>query len=63
LRILRALDKPITLDGWVGRMLQDKTTGEAVEDVNVESEFSDLDLQLYSDLEEESDEESNEFRD
>ena len=38
-------------------------TGEAVEDVDVESEFSDLDLQLYSDLEEKSDEEFNEFRD
>ena len=63
LRILRALDKPITLDDWIGRVSQNKITDKTAEEIDVESEFSDLDLQLYSDLEEELDKESNEFQD
>jgi len=63
LRILRALDKPITLDDWVGRVSQNKITDKTAEEIDVEFEFSDLDLQLYLDLEEELDKESNEFQD
>ncbi|CAB5171983.1 unnamed protein product [Rhizophagus irregularis] len=68
LRILRSLEKPLTIEGWVEKVLQKKAIREAAkgnneQEIDVESDFSDLDFQSYSDLEELLDEELNEFQD
>ena len=67
LRILRSLEKPLTLEGWVEKVLRKKAKRDAdknnnKQEINVESDFSDLDFQSYSDLEELLDEEL-EFQD
>jgi hypothetical protein len=64
LRILRAIEKPTILDGWVEKVLRNKAIEAAEKDNEqevVESDFSDLDFQSYSDLEELLDEELDEF--
>ncbi|CAB4487135.1 unnamed protein product [Rhizophagus irregularis] len=68
LQILRSLEKPLTIEGWVEKVLQKKAIREAAkgnneQEIDVESDFSDLDFQSYSDLEELLDEELNEFQD
>ena len=67
LRMLRAIDKPVTLKGWVDKILQNKAIEEAAgrnnneQEIDVdESDFSDLD---YSDIEELLDGELGEFQD
>ena len=64
LRILRAIEKPTTLEGWVEKVLQKRALKEAAEgnneqEIDVESDFSDL--EYYSDLEELLGEELDEF--
>ncbi|GES95322.1 zinc finger BED domain-containing protein 1-like [Rhizophagus clarus] len=54
--------------GWVDKVLRNKPIDEAADGdneqkVDVESDFSDLNFQLYSDIEELSSEELNEFQD
>jgi hypothetical protein len=66
LRILRSLEKPLTIEGWVEKVLQKKAMSEAAkgnneQETDVESDFSDLNFQSYSDLEGSLDEELNEF--
>ncbi|PKC61852.1 hypothetical protein RhiirA1_398094 [Rhizophagus irregularis] len=68
LQILRSLEKPLTIEGWVEKVLQKKAIREAAkgnneQEIDVESDFSDLDFQSYSDLEGLLDEELNEFQD
>ncbi|CAB5326181.1 unnamed protein product [Rhizophagus irregularis] len=63
-----AAKKPLTIEGWVEKVLQKKAIREAAkgnneQEIDVESDFSDLDFQSYSDLEELLDEELNEFQD
>ncbi|GBB92995.1 hypothetical protein RclHR1_20980004 [Rhizophagus clarus] len=63
-----AHNKPVTLKGWVDKVLRNKPIDEAADGdneqkVDVESDFSDLNFQLYSDIEELSSEELNEFQD
>jgi hypothetical protein len=58
LRILRAIGKPITLKGWVDKVLRNRAIEETAEGNNrqevniIESDFSDLDFQSYSDIDE-----------
>ncbi|CAB4385251.1 unnamed protein product [Rhizophagus irregularis] len=64
----RYREKPLTIEGWVEKVLQKKAIREAAkgnneQEIDVESDFSDLDFQSYSDLEELLDEELNEFQD
>ena len=58
LRILCAIGRLITLDDWVEKVLQNKAIGETAkvldneQEVEAKSDFSNIDLQPYSDLEE-----------
>ncbi|CAB5210840.1 unnamed protein product [Rhizophagus irregularis] len=68
LQILRSLEKPLIIKGWVEKVLQKKVIREVAkgnneQEIDVESDFSDLDFQSYSDLEGLLDEELNEFQD
>ncbi len=50
LRILRAIGRPVILDGWVEKVLQNKAIRETAkvlddeQEIEVESDFSDIDL-------------------
>ena len=70
LRILHSLERPLTIEGWVEKVLNKKAMetaeGNNEEEIDIESDFSDLDFQSYSDLEGLLDEELaelNEFQD
>ena len=66
LRILRAIDKQITLDSWVEKLLQKRaieaSEGNNENNEDAESDFSDLDFQSYSDFKELLSEDLNEFQ-